>query len=64
MQKEKRCVVDPKLAPHITPMSGEIALCGLRTYNISLALILLSTIVQIKDLTFEGALDFQMGLLR
>ena len=36
----------------------------IRGNNISLVLILLSTAVQIKDLTFEGALDFQMGLSR
>ena len=53
-----------ELAPYITYISREIALCGVQTCNMSLVLILLSTMVQLKDLTLERALDSQICLSR
>ena len=58
VQCKKRSIVDPKLALHITHILGEIAFYGLSACDISPVLILLSTVVQIKNLTFEDALDF------
>lgn len=40
-------------------MPGEVALCSLQMCSMSLVLILLSTTVQIKELTLQGALVFE-----
>ena len=54
-QCKNKCNTNSKCTPHIKRTLGEIALCGLWTCKISLALILLSTTIQIKGFDLRGS---------